>query len=63
MTFADGTRYEMPMIEKIIENECWLEGERRGEPVNRKDPVVINTVADIILNGEGKRMRDMFNKR
>lgn len=48
---------ELPELEQIIRNECWLEAERRGCPVDSKDPVVRERVADIILDGAGAEMR------
>lgn len=37
------------MIAKIIADETWLEGERRGRPVEPTDPVVRHRVCDVIL--------------
>ena len=50
-------REELPEVAEIVRNECWLEGERRGEPVRQGDPVVQVRVADIILNGAGEEIR------
>lgn len=50
-------RAEIPEIEKIVKNEVWLEGERRGQPVDRHDEVVRQRVAEIILNGAGRHLR------
>ncbi|MGF1485018.1 MAG: hypothetical protein ACFBZ8_11715 [Opitutales bacterium] len=38
------------MIEKIIRDETWLEGERRGCPVSEGDPKVVEKVCGIVLN-------------
>lgn len=40
---------ELPMIEKIIADETWLEGERRGGPVAPDDPQVVERVCAVIL--------------
>ena len=45
---------ELPVIEKIISDETWLEGERRGGYVSPQDPVVQAHVCDIILSIGGK---------
>jgi uncharacterized membrane protein YqaE (UPF0057 family) len=41
-------RAENPEIEKIFQDELWLEGERRGYAVKPDDPVVSARVAEII---------------
>ena len=40
---------ELPMIQKIIADETWLEAERRGCPVPPDDPVVRENVCLVIL--------------
>jgi hypothetical protein len=40
---------EMPVIESVIRNEVWLEGERRGCEVSPHDPVVRGHVCEVIL--------------
>ena len=40
---------ELPVIEKIIEDETWLEGERRRCSVSKDDPVVRENVCLVIL--------------
>ncbi len=40
---------EIPVIHKIIADETWLEGERRGHPVASDDPVVREHVCEVIL--------------
>ena len=40
---------EIPLIQKIIQNETWLEGERRGCLVIPVDPVVQEHVCEIVL--------------
>ena len=39
---------EIPIVEKIIRDETWLEGERRGTPVTPDDPAVIKKVCSVI---------------
>ena len=40
---------QLPVIEKIIHDETWLEGERRGCPVTSNDPVVREKVCSVVL--------------
>jgi hypothetical protein len=40
---------ELPLIQRIIEDETWLEGERRHTWVSPDDPVVLEKVCEIIL--------------
>lgn len=41
--------HELSVIEKIISDETWLEGERRGCFVSSSDPVVRENVCLIVL--------------
>jgi hypothetical protein len=41
--------HELPLIRKIIEDETWLEGERRGCHVRPDDRVVRERVCHVIL--------------
>jgi hypothetical protein len=40
---------QLPVIKKIIDDETWLEGERRGCYVAPTDPVVRERVCDVVL--------------
>jgi hypothetical protein len=40
---------QLSVIEKIIRDETWLEGERRGCAVSPADPVVRENVCRVIL--------------
>jgi hypothetical protein len=40
---------EMPVIQKIIEDETWLEGERRRCWVSKDDPVVRDNVCLVVM--------------
>ena len=53
-------RDEIPDIEKIVHDECWLEGERRGCAVDRHETVIRQRVADVILNGAGEALRRRY---
>ena len=53
---------ELPVIQKIIADETWLEGERRGTFVSSEDPVVQGNVCEIILC-IGENLRQMFQGR
>ena len=48
---------EIPVIKKIIQDETWLEGERRGCPVSPSDRVVRENVCRVILQ-IGQQLRD-----
>ncbi len=48
---------ELPDIAKIVSDECWLEAQRRGCPVDPHDQVIRERVADIILQGTGEYLR------
>jgi hypothetical protein len=54
---AEFIRSELPDVKAIVQNECWLEGERRGVPVDAHDPEIQSRVADIILAGAGEALR------
>jgi len=56
-------RSELPDVKCIVQNECWLEGERRGEPVDVHDPEIQKRVADIILGGAGEYLRNKQHAR
>lgn len=50
MGFHDPVVYrELPVIQKIIHDETWLEGERRGRYVSSDDPVVREKVCEVVL--------------
>lgn len=40
---------ELPVIQKVINDETWYEGERRGCYVSPDDPVVRENVCQVIL--------------
>lgn len=48
---------ELPVIDKIIRDETWLEGERRGCWVSPHDPVVRENVCRVIPR-IGRELRD-----
>ncbi len=48
---------EIPVIQKIIQDETWLEGERRGCPVAPSDKIVRENVCRIVLE-IGQHLRD-----
>ena len=50
---------EMPLIRKIIRDETWFEGERRGCRVPSDDPVVRENVCQVIFR-VGEEMRRTF---
>jgi len=54
---SEFIRSEIPDVKSIVDNECWLEGERRGEPVDARDKTIRERVAQIILGGAGAYLR------
>lgn len=52
---------QLTVIEKIIAEETWLEGERRGCSVPPTDPVVRERVCQIVLR-IGQQLRDSFSR-
>ena len=52
---------EVPVIRKIIQDEMWLEGERRGQPVSAHDTVVRENACKVILR-VGQQMRETIEK-
>ena len=48
---------ELTVIHQIINDETWLEGERRGCSVSPHDPVVRENVCAVILR-IGQQLRD-----
>ena len=53
-------RAELPEVAAIIRDECWLEGERRGQAVDPSDAAIQQRVADIILRGAGLEIRSHY---
>ena len=47
-------RRQLPVIQKIICDETWLEGERRGCPVPSTDPIVRDNVCSVVLRVGGQ---------
>jgi hypothetical protein len=52
---------ELPIIRKIIEDETWLEGERRGCYVRASDPIVRHNVCEVILR-VGEELRQSLSR-
>jgi hypothetical protein len=50
-------RAEIPDVARIVSDECWLEGERRGEPVSPHDEEIQCRVAEIIIAEAGAVLR------
>ena len=60
MNTTDSNRIlfrEIPMVHKIIRDETWLEGERRGCEVSPLDTVVCENVCRIVLK-HGHQIRE-----
>ena len=51
---------QLPMIQKIIQDETWLEGERRGCFVRSDDHIVRARVCEIVLR-IGQQLRDSLS--
>ena len=52
---------ELPLIYKIIADETWLEGERRGREVSADDPVVRENVCSVVLR-VGQQLRESLQR-
>ena len=52
---------ELTWIQKVIQDETWLEGERRHSPVSPDDPKVREIVCAVILR-IGAQMREACAK-
>jgi hypothetical protein len=52
---------EIPVIQKIIQDETWLEGERRGCQVRPDDRVVRENVCRVILQ-VGQQLRESVTR-
>ncbi len=50
---------QIPVIKKVIQDEMWYEGERRGCYVPPDDPVVREHVCDVILR-IGRELREQL---
>jgi hypothetical protein len=48
---------QLPVIQKVIQDETWLEAERRGCPVSPQDPAVRENVCQVILR-IGRELRE-----
>ncbi len=59
---AEIIRDEIPDVEQIVRDECRLEGERQGHPVDPSDSVIQERVADIILGGAGAEIRHKHDR-
>jgi hypothetical protein len=53
--------HELPMVHQIINDETWLEGERRGCAVFSTDQVVRKNVCSVVLR-IGAQMRESTRK-
>jgi hypothetical protein len=53
--------HQIPVIQKIIQDETWLEGERRGCRVAADDRVVRENVCKVILRVGGE-MRETITR-
>jgi len=57
MAFDPVLFRQLPLIQKIIADETWLEAERRGCAVSSDDPVVRENVCQVVLK-VGARLRE-----
>jgi hypothetical protein len=48
---------QLPVIQKVIRDETWLEAERRGCPVSPQDPAVRENVCQVVLR-IGRELRE-----
>ena len=57
MAFDPVLFRQLPLIQRIVADETWLEGERRGCPVAPDDPAVRERVCQVVLR-IGAAMRE-----
>ncbi len=53
---------QLPVIRKIIQDETWLEAERRGCAVTPDDHVVRERVCEVVLR-IGQQLREVMTQR
>ncbi len=53
---------QLPVIRKIIQDETWLESERRGYAVTPDDRIVRERVCEVVLR-IGQQLREMMTQR
>lgn len=53
---------QIPVIQKIIQDETWFEGERRGCWVSPSDPVVTERVCQVVLRVGGDLRRAILSE-
>ena len=53
---------EIPLVEKIINDETWYEGERRNCSVSREDKEVQLNAAKVVLREGDKILREALGK-
>jgi len=53
---------QIPIIRKMIQDECWYEGQRRHSPVDPDDPQIRQRVGEIIMQC-GAKMREEATER
>jgi hypothetical protein len=51
---------QLPVIQKVIRDETWLEAERRGCPVSPQDPAVRENVCQVVLR-IGRELRERLS--
>lgn len=61
MAFDPVLFRQLPMIQKIIADETWLEAERRGCEVSSDDPVVREKVCLVVLE-IGAALRESLSR-
>jgi len=55
-------RQELPAIATIINDETWLEAERRGCYVSSEDPAVVDNVCGVVLRIGDKLRQDVLRR-
>lgn len=53
---------QLPIIRRIIDDEIWLESERRGYAVTPNDHVVLENVCQVVLR-IGRQMREASERK
>jgi hypothetical protein len=59
---SDVIKAEVPLVEKIIRDETWYEGERRGTYVDPSDTRVQARVVDVVEKCADRIRKEAFEK-
>ena len=53
---------QIPIIQKMLSDECWYEGQRRNTPVDPDDPVVRHRIGALIMEHGAKMRKEAMDR-